>query len=156
MNFARLVTPPAIGRPAFLLLAGLPTLAVAQEVYGPTLEDRRYEQPPVPLVEAQPCADQVREDGAIVVCREREDPARYMSVLPAPVEVRSNQIDGLREPPCWVTGRQPCHRMGFAPPPALMIDLDAIPEALPQEQADLVYRAEEAAPAEAEAAPASD
>lgn len=124
-------------------IVGAAGAAGAQQVYGPTEFGMSDGTAPEAMLEARTCEDEVREDGAIVVCRELEDPERYMSVIPHEVEVHANQIDGLREPPCWVTGRQPCNRVGGAPPPIYLIDLDAIPEALTDEEAAQVYRAPE-------------
>ncbi len=117
--------------------------ASARQVYGPTEFGMSDGSAPESMLEARPCEEGAQEDGTIVVCRELEDPERYMSVLPRAVEVHVNQLDGLREPPCWVTGRWPCGRVGYAPPPIYLIDLDAIPEALTDAEAAQVMRAED-------------
>ena len=128
----------------FLALGPAPLLpASAQDSYGPgdvETDDAREE--PVPLTEARPCADtlgeeQVREDGAIVVCRELPDSERYMSPLPRPVQSDTRHVPGLTDPPCWVTqGESPgCIRIGRVPPYPPLIDLTAFPEPLSEEEA---------------------
>ncbi|MFB0613008.1 hypothetical protein [Aurantiacibacter poecillastricola] len=122
----------------------MPDECFAQEVYGPVQdEETRRDDTPVPLVEPERCEEGLREDGSIVVCREVEEPERYMSPLPRPVEVRINQLDGLREPPCWVTGKKPCMRIGSVPPYPPMVDTTAFPEPLSEEEAAAVFAAED-------------
>ena len=105
------------------------------------------------LARPEECLPDAMQPDTIVVCRSvgqrRDETGRAMSVLPAPVDPQVNQLDGLREPPCWVTGKQPCLRGGWAPPPIYLIDLDAIPEALTPEEAEHVYRAEDLPPGDA-------
>lgn len=120
---------------------GAPGTAEAQQVYGPTEFGMSDGSAPEAMRDATPCENEVQEDGTILVCRELEDPERYMSVLPREVEVHINQLDGLRDPPCWITGAWPCGRIGGAPPPIYLIDLDAIPEALTDVEAAQVRRA---------------
>ena len=115
--------------------------AGAQDVYGPTdFASEGANEEPVPLVEPEPCEEEVREDGAIVVCRELPDAERYMSPLPKPVEVHVNDIDGLRRPPCWVNEPRPpgCFRIGSVPPYPPLIDTTAFPEPLSAEEAAAV------------------
>lgn len=81
----------------------------------------------------------------IVVCRElgSEETERVMSVLPSPVESDRHMLPGLNDPPCWVAPRgSVCMRGGFRPPQVVLIDLDAIPEALSAEEEALVFAVE--------------
>ncbi|MGB3797065.1 MAG: hypothetical protein WA957_12255 [Alteraurantiacibacter sp.] len=117
------------------------TPAVAQSVYGPT--DAATEpdaDEPVPLIEPKRCEEDIREDGAIVVCRELTDSRRYMSPLPRPVQSDRRHIPGLTDPPCWTRGLGPpsCVRMGYVPPYPPMIDTTAFPEPLSEEDAAAV------------------
>lgn len=129
----------------FSATALLATGASAQEVYGPTdFASEGSSQEPVPLVEPEPCEEEVREDGAIVVCRELPDTQRYLSPLPKPVEVHVNDVGGLRTPPCWVNDPKPpgCFRFGYVPPYPPLIDLTAFPEPLSAEEAAAVSTVE--------------
>jgi len=115
--------------------------ASAQDVYGPTdFASESQDEGPVPLVEPEPCEEEVREDGAIVVCRELPEAERWMSPLPKPVEVHVNQLDGLRRPPCWVNDPRPpgCFRIGSVPPYPPLIDTSAFPEPLSEADAAAV------------------
>lgn len=117
--------------------------AGAQEVYGPSdFASEADGDEPVPLVEPEPCEEEVREDGAIVVCRELPEAERYMSPLPRPVEVYHNDVGGLREPPCWVTGKPGCIRMGYVPPYPPLVDTTAFPEQLSEEEAAAITAVE--------------
>ena len=105
------------------------------------------------LARPEECQPDAMQPDTIVVCgpveRRREQTRRAMSVLPQPIDPQVNQLDGLREPPCWDSGKATaCFRGGWAPPPIYLIDLDAIPEALTPEQAEHVYRAEDLPPPE--------
>lgn len=123
----------------FFATLALSGSAQAQEVYGPPDTTGSTESDePVPLVEAKPCEETIREDGAIVVCRELDEAERYLSPLPRPVEVHIDEMDGLREPPCWVTGKKPCIRFGSVPEYPPMIDVSAFPEPLSEEEAAAV------------------
>ena len=117
--------------------------AAAQVAYGPVDDTDVVESDdPVPLQEPERCDEEVREDGAIVVCRELPESERYMSPLPRPVEVHINDVGGLREPPCWVTGETPCMRFGSVPPYPPLIDTTAFAEPLSEEDAAAVYAIE--------------
>lgn len=117
-------------------------LASAQDVYGPAdPADEAESDGPVPLVEAEPCDEDIREDGAIVVCRELPDSERYMSPLPKPVESDRTIIPGLNDPPCWVENRGGvCVRFGYVPPYPPIVDLSVYPEPLSEEDAARVSR----------------
>lgn len=115
--------------------------ANGQEVYGPSdFASEASGEEPVPLAEPEPCEEEVREDGAIVVCRELPESERYMSPLPRPVEVHINDVDGLRQPPCWVNDPKPpgCFRFGYVPPYPPLIDMTAFPEPLSAQEAAAV------------------
>lgn len=120
--------------------------ASARQTYGPADPAAQGdEQVPVPLVEAQPCEEDIREDGAIVVCRELPDSERYMSPLPKPVASDRAVIPGLTDPPCWVESRGGvCIRFGSVPEYPVLVDLTRYPEPLSEEEAALVSRAEPA------------
>ena len=115
--------------------------ASAQEVYGPAdFPSESGADEPVPLLEPELCEEDIREDGAIVVCRELPDAERYMSPLPRPVQSDRRHVPGLTDPPCWVYGLGPpsCIRMGYVPPYPPMIDTTAFPEPLSEEEAAAV------------------
>lgn len=124
------------------LLASDPLFAQETDraTYGPA--DPARETDPAtdnPLIEAEPCEQDIREDGVIVVCRELPDSERYMSPLPRPVESDRTVIPGLTEPPCWVEPRGGvCIRIGSVPEYPPIIDLSAFPEPLSEEDAAAV------------------
>jgi hypothetical protein len=103
---------------------------------------------PVRQRRAEPCPAPVGNE--IVVCRRLEDPDKLRvpspterayaagEVPPGPIP-QAPYVLGL--PQCGV--EVTCHRMGRAPPPIYIIDLKAIPESLPPEEAAQVLRAEE-------------
>ncbi|MEL1251698.1 hypothetical protein [Aurantiacibacter gilvus] len=126
--------------PALLVPAPVQAQHEPPPAYGPA--DRATETDPdadVPLVEAEPCEEEIREDGAIVVCRELPDTERYMSPLPKPVESDRTVIPGLTEPPCWIQPRGGiCVRFGSVPEYPPIIDLSAFPEPLSEEEAAAV------------------
>ena len=129
----------------FLSPLAITAPAMAQDVYGPSdFASEADSDTPVPLVEATPCEEEVREDGAIVVCRELPDTQRYMSPLPRPVQSDRRIIPGLTEPPCWVTQGESlsCMRLGTVPPYPPLIDLTAFPEPLSKEEAAAVSAVE--------------
>lgn len=129
----------------FFLALPICTHAAAQQVYGPVdIETGADDDEPVPLVEAKPCEQEIREDGAIVVCRELEEAERYMSPLPRPVQSDRAIIPGLTEPPCWVTQGESltCMRVGYVPPYPPLIDVSAFPEPLTEEEAAAVSAVE--------------
>lgn len=119
--------------------------AGAQQVYGPSdFESEADSDEPVPLVEAKPCEEEVREDGAIVVCRELDEAERYLSPLPRQVQSDRRHIPGLTDPPCWVTQGESlaCMRVGYVPPYPPLIDVSAFPEPLSEEEAAAVSAVE--------------
>ncbi len=121
--------------------------AAAQDAYGPADEIDIDEDTPLPASASEPCDTEVQEDGVILVCRELTDSERYMSPLPRPTRSDRAIIPGMTDPPCWVTnpaavGTPSCIRFGYAPEPALMIDVTAFPEPLSDEEAALVSEVE--------------
>ena len=129
----------------FLSPLAITAPAMAQEVYGPSdFASEADSDAPVPLIEAKPCEEEVREDGAIVVCRELEEADRYLSPLPRPVQSDRRIIPGLTEPPCWVTQGESlgCMRLGSVPPYPPLIDMTAFPEPLSKEEAAAVSAVE--------------
>lgn len=123
--------------------AAIPGSALAQQVYGPSEGFEGDADTPVPIVEEEPCETQAQEDGVILVCRELTDSERYMSPIPKPVESDRAIIPGLTDPPCWVTNPGPgCIRFGWAPEPAIMVDLSVFPEPLSSEEAAQVVEVE--------------
>lgn len=131
---------------ATLALTAFPAaIASAQAVYGPSEGFAPAEEDePVPLIEPEPCEEELREDGTIVVCRERVDSQAYMSPLPAPVQSDRRHVPGLTDPPCWMRGLGPpsCIRMGSVPPYPPLIDTTKFPEPLSAEDAAAVYALE--------------
>lgn len=90
------------------------------------------------------CPQDALMQDVIVVCAEGEADAteRVMSPLPRPVASDRRVIREIETPPCWVERRSSvCIRGGYAPPPVVLIDLDAIPEALSDEDAAQVFAA---------------
>lgn len=80
---------------------------------------------PDPCVEERAAAD----PDTIVVCEEKAETQRYMSPIPRPVDgdrgaPRAPDLFGI--PPC--ESYQVCTRFGNVPPPAIMVDFDALPE----------------------------
>ena len=125
----------------FFATAALASGAQAQQTYGPADPARRADDDePVPLVEPETCKEEVREDGAIVVCRELTDSQRFMSPLPRPVQSDRRHVPGLTDPPCWKLGLGPpsCIRMGSVPPYPPLIDTTAFPEPLTAAEAAAV------------------
>lgn len=138
----------------FTVLLGSPAVQAqdqAPPAYGPA--DPASEPEPdadLPLIETEPCEEDIREDGAIVVCRELTDSQRYMSPLPKPVESDRTIIPGLTDPPCWVQPRGGvCVRFGSVPEYPPIIDLSAFPEPLSEEDAAAVSAVEPEVPQEA-------
>jgi hypothetical protein len=88
------------------------------------------------------------QPGEIVVCA--EDDAKFRVESPIDEAIRKGEPvpDGIPRAP-YVLGLPECgvevvcHRIGRAPEPPLMIDLTALPNALPPEEAALVFRAED-------------
>ncbi|WP_340588112.1 hypothetical protein [Erythrobacter alti] len=119
--------------------------SAAQQVYGPADEAEIDDDAPLPPSASEPCETEVQEEGVILVCRELTDSERYMSPLPKPTQSDRVIMPGLNDPPCWVTNPGPgCIRFGYAPEPALMIDVTAFPEPLSDEEAELVSEVEDA------------
>ena len=119
--------------------------AAAQEVYGPADEPEIDEDTPLPLTESVPCETEVQEEDVILVCRELTDSERYMSPLPTPTQSDRIIMPGLNDPPCWVTNPGVgCIRFGYAPEPAIMVDVTAFPEPLSEDEAALVSEIEDA------------
>lgn len=150
--FASLARSPALSLPLALRVSLALSLsqsvvthsaAGAQDSYGPgDFESDDGSEEPIPLTEARPCEDalgeeELREDGAIVVCRELPESERYLSPLPRPVQSDRRHVPGLTDPPCWVTQGESlgCMRLGYVPPYPPLIDLTAFPEPLSEEEA---------------------
>ena len=77
--------------------------------------------------------------GAIVVCGRRDRTEEYRSAVRRPVQSDKREIEGLTDNSC-ASG---CVRMGWAPEPAIMVDVTAFPEELDEETATAVSRADE-------------
>lgn len=125
----------------FFATAALASGAQARQAYGPVDSNAVVDDDePVPLTEPELCEEEVREDGAIVVCRELPQSERYMSPLPRPVQSDRRHVPGLTDPPCWMLGLGPpsCIRMGSVPPYPPLIDTTAFPEPLSAEEAAAV------------------
>ena len=130
-----------------VILTITPADAHAQDAGGDAAAMAQQQSGEVRDALAEPdCEQDEFQRDTIVVCAEmgEEEATRaVMSVLPEPLVVQVNELEGLREPPCWVTGRWPCGRFGFAPPPVVLIDLDQFPDALTAEEAAQVYAVED-------------
>lgn len=133
----------------FAALCASGSAAHAQQAYGPAADvaGEEKEDAPDPLTASQPCETQAQEDGVILVCRELTDDERYRSPIPREVQSDRIIIPGLTDPPCWVTnpeavGTLACMRFGYAPEPAIMVDLTVFPEPLAEADAALVTAAE--------------
>ena len=122
-------------------------IEVAREAYRPPGLRKRCPQPTTP--------------DEIVVCA--PDPDEFRVSSPTDDAIRAGQPvpDGLPRAPD-VFGLPPCKayafcaKMGRTPEPPLLIDLAALPEPLPPEEAALVFRAEDLpGAAEVSASPAA-
>lgn len=120
---------------------------------------------PAPEPEDDPCAELEETDpDVIVVCRQSADPARFMFERRVRAD-RSTTAGGAPRAPdfddsCLHTrGRANCIMLGSAPPPAIMVDFDALPETPAGSEAARLYGGpttdDEAAEAAAPQAPDS-
>ena len=134
--------------PALLPASGLQAQEQAPRSYGPSdFASEAEADAPNPLIEPEPCEEEVRDDGVIVVCRELPESERYMSPLPRPVQSDRQIIPGLTDPPCWVVPRGTvCVRMGSVPEYPPLVDLSVYPEPLSEEDAALVSEIEPGEP----------
>ena len=95
--------------------------------------------------------------GEILVCEPEPEDFGVESPTEAAIREGRPMPDGIPRAP-YVLGLPECgvevvcHRVGRAPEPRLMIDLEALPHALTPEEAALVFRAEDTPPATPEAA----
>ena len=111
-------------------------IETAREAYS--VDETRPEACPAPV------------GNEIVVCRRLEDPDQFRVASPTERANAAGQMppDPIPQAP-YVLGLPECgvevvcHRIGRAPPPIYIIDLEAIPEALTPEEAALVFRAED-------------
>ena len=114
-------------------------IATAREVYS--IDE--------PEPEPKPCAAATAAE--IVVCQQRArvpdqrlpsptERAQAAGEMPPDPVPRAPDVFGL--PPC--RSYMVCTKIGRAPPPILIIDLEALPEPLSPEEAALVFRAEDA------------
>jgi hypothetical protein len=83
--------------------------------------------------EVAACADAGGNDDVIVVCRETVDPDRFLVDAPTRADSRVTGSGAPRAPDfdesCLHTrGRSNCMMGGYVPPPAIMVDFDALPE----------------------------
>lgn len=129
-------------------LAAIPCLALAQEGAGETAAERpitaeealynadeMWKLEPAAQEEVDPC-DQPEDPDIILVCRESVDPAQYMferSPDRRPGGEHRTTGSGLPRvdlnDSCLNTrGRQNCNMGGWAPPPAIMVDFEELPE----------------------------
>lgn len=76
--------------------------------------------------------------GDIVVCGRRDESEEVRSVIRRPVQSDRREIEGLTDTSC-ASG---CVRVGWAPEPAVMVDVTAFPHELNAETAAVVTRAE--------------
>lgn len=124
------------------VLAAPQAQAQAQEIYVSVEEFERASDTPQRAAAETPCDETVQEDGSIIVCGRLEDFERYMSPLPRGVDPKIRILPGFEPPPCENHLLSYCGGFGGGGDPPLMINLDAIPEALTAEERALVFRAE--------------
>ena len=131
----------------FLLLAALPICAVAQDDDTPRVDLEPDYGPPV-----EDCSrdrDAATISGEIIVCRRIGDRSEYRLRAPDAAQKRfaEETMDQANPKPpdfirdCHEQGWPPgCVRVGSVPPPAHMIDFDALPDAPPGSDADRIAR----------------
>lgn len=125
---------------ALLLVALAPLPLAAQDAAPVTAEDLIADarqqwttiQPDVTV-----CAEPEANDDVIVVCRQTVDPGRYTFERPPELTVSADVRDTAGGAPrapdfsesCLHTrGRANCNMGGYVPPPAIIVDFDALPE----------------------------
>jgi hypothetical protein len=86
-----------------------------------------------PEPEIDPCDDPDADEDTIIVCRQFESGERYMFERPVRADTEVTGSGAPRPPDfdesCLRTrGRENCMMFGSVPPPAIMVDFDAIPE----------------------------
>ncbi len=135
-------------------MAALPALAQEAPDDGPTAEQmievaREAYRPPGLRRKCPP----PERPGEIVVCAPDPDEYRVSSPTDDAIAAGEPVADGVPRAPD-VFGLPPCNtqtvcmKVGRAPPPIYIIDLEAIPEPLTPEQAAKVFRAEDLETAE--------
>ena len=79
------------------------------------------------------CAESAANDDVIVVCRQTVDPDRYTIDTPTRADSEVTGSGAPRAPDLF--GLPPCETqtlciggLGYVPPPAIMVDFDALPE----------------------------
>ena len=125
---------------ALLLVALSPLPLAAQDDTPVTAEDLiadSRQQWSVIEPEVTACAEPQSDEDVIVVCRRTVDPGRYIFERPPELTVSADVRDTAGGAPrapdfnesCLHTrGRANCMMGGYVPPPAIMVDFDALPE----------------------------
>ena len=125
-----------------LCLAALAALALfavpasAQERVPDDFDLEEYRDVRAPEAD---CGEASSPGGDIVVCGRRDETEEYRSVVRRPVQSDRRVIEGLTDNSC-ASG---CVRMGWAPEPALMVDMTAFPNELDDQTAAAVGRADD-------------
>ena len=92
----------------------------------------------------QPDCEQPSTPDEIVVCARYDDPEQFR--VPSSTDDGTNTDDivprapDLGPPPCVPSFNTVCVKFGSVPPPAYMIDFDALPDAPPGSDADRISR----------------
>ncbi len=111
--------------------------------------------------EIDPCDDPEADEDTIIVCRRFESGERYTFERPVRADTEVTGSGAPRPPDfdesCLRTrGRENCMMFGSVPPPAIMVDFDALPETPAGSEAARLYGGPTDADVVAEAAPAGD
>ncbi|KLE34428.1 hypothetical protein [Aurantiacibacter luteus] len=130
-------------RAALALALLVPAPLAAQDASGVhpdefDLADYRDLHPPPPDCDAATGTRVASAAGDIVVCGRRDETEEVRSVIRRPVRSDRRVIEGLTDTSC----ESGCVRMGWAPEPAIMVDVTAFPHELDEETAAAVSRAD--------------
>jgi hypothetical protein len=102
----------------------------------------------IDIKKPDPCADESNDPDVIIVCRRWEDGGRYTFERPPDRPVGADittSASGAPRPPDFNEsclhnrGRENCNMGGWVPPPAYMIDFDALPETPAGSEAARLY-----------------
>ncbi len=114
-------------------------LADADDLYGP----------PPPMEDCSAEQEAAIISGEIIVCRRKQDQRAFRTTDPDSAETRYAEETAFRDDPRTPDFILDCHDQGYpfgcivfgnAPPPALIIDVEALPEAPPCSDADRIAR----------------
>jgi hypothetical protein len=96
------------------------------------------------IKKASPCDDESNDPDVIIVCRRWEEGERYMFERPTRADTEVSGSGAPRAPDFSVSclrdgGAGVCMRVGSVPPPAFMVDFDALPETPAGSEAARLY-----------------